>query len=173
MKMKTKLPKVVVLWGMTVIFLISPSYSQMGEIQFERISIESGLSQSSVLSICQDSKGFLWFGTYEGLNRYDGYTFKVYKNDPENPLSLSKNVAEVVIEDHLGILWIGTEDGLNRFDREKERFAHYKNNPNDPNSLSANYVRSIYEDRSGTLWVGTQGEGSISLTEKQGNSFTT
>jgi ligand-binding sensor domain-containing protein len=79
MKMKIKLLKVVILWGMTAIFPISPAYSQMGEMQFERISIESGLSQSSVLCICQDSKGFLWFGTYEGLNRYDGYTFKVYK----------------------------------------------------------------------------------------------
>jgi len=115
--MKTKLSEVSVLLCLTIIFLTSLSYSQLGEIQFERISIESGLSQSSILSICQDSKGFLWFGTYEGLNRYDGYTFKVYKNDPENPFSLSKNVVEVIIEDHLGTLWIGTESGLDCFDR--------------------------------------------------------
>ncbi len=165
--MKTNLSKVFVLWGITAIFLISPSHSQMNEIQFERISIESGLSQSSVLCICQDSKGFLWFGTYEGLNRYDGYTFKVYKNDPENPFSLSKNNVEAIIEDHLGTLWIGTEGGLNRFDREKERFTHYTNNPNDPGSLSNNYVRSIYEDRSGTLWVGTQGGGLNQFDRKE------
>jgi PAS domain S-box-containing protein len=139
----------------------------MGEIQFERISIESGLSQSSVLCIYQDSMDFLWFGTYEGLNRYDGYTFKVYKNDPENPFSLSNNNIEAIIEDHLGVLWIGTEDGLNRFDREKEQFIRYKNNPNDPGSLSNNYVRSIYEDRSGILWIGTQGGGLNQFDRKK------
>jgi PAS domain S-box-containing protein len=108
---------------------------------------------------CQDSKGFLWFGTYDGLNRYDGYHFKVYKNDPDNPYSLSKNNIECIFEDHLGMLWIGTEDGLNYFDRESEKFFRYKNDPNNPNSLSNNYVRYVYEDRSGTLWIGTSGGG--------------
>ena len=166
--MKNTMYKLAIVWSIALIIFNSPSYSQTSEIRFERISIESGLSQSSVLCICQDSKGFLWFGTYEGLNRYDGYTFKVYKNDPENPFSLSKNNVEAILEDHLGTLWIGTEGGLNRFDREKDRFTHYKNNPNDPGSLSNNYIRSIYEDRSGTLWVGTQGGGLNQFDRKEG-----
>ncbi len=159
MKTKKAIYMPVIVWSIALILSTAQSYSQTGEIQFERISIESGLSESSVLCIYQDSKGFLWFGTYAGLNRYDGYTFKVYKNDPENPFSLSNNNIEAIIEDHLGTLWVGTESGLNRFDRGEEKFIHYKNNPNDSNSLSTNYIRSIYEDRSGTLWVGTQGGG--------------
>ncbi len=170
MRMSIKLKKVVVVWGMATIFLISPSYSQMGEVQFERISIESGLSQSTVLCICQDSKGFLWFGTYEGLNRYDGYTFKVYKNDPAIPYSLSEKNVDYIIEDHLGVLWVGTENGLNRFDREKERFISYKNNPNDTNSLSNNFIRYLYEDRSGILWIGTQG-GGLNQFDRKNEKF--
>jgi ligand-binding sensor domain-containing protein len=155
--MKKIIYKLAIIGSIALIIFNSPSYSQMGKIQFERISIESGLSQSSVLCMCQDSKGFLWFGTYDGLNRYDGYHFKVYKNDPENPYSLSNNSIGSIIQDHLGVLWVGTEDGLNCFDRENEKFICYKNDPSNPNSLSNNYIRCVYEDRSGTLWVGTNG----------------
>ena len=157
--MKAQLLMSGVLWIMFMFLLSSISYSQMGELQFEKISIESGLSQSSVLCIYQDHKNFLWFGTYEGLNRYDGYSFKVYKADPENPYSISNNAIECIHEDHLGMLWIGTGEGLSWFDRSQERFISYKNDPNDPNSLSNNYVRYIYEDRSGVLWIGTHGGG--------------
>jgi ligand-binding sensor domain-containing protein/HPt (histidine-containing phosphotransfer) domain-containing protein len=158
-KMKLPFYLVVILW-LTVAFILSSStYSQISKIQFERISIESGLSQSSVLCIYQDHNGFLWFGTYEGLNRYDGYNFKVYKADPKNPYSLRSNNIECIIEDHSGMLWIGTEEGLTRFDRNTEKFYNYKNNPREPNSLSHNYVRYVYEDRSGVLWIGTQGGG--------------
>ncbi len=131
----------------------------MDDIQFERISIESGLSQSSVLTIYQDSRGFLWFGTYEGLNRYDGYNFKVYKSDPGNPYGLSHNHIECITEDHLGMLWIGTEGGLNRFNRETEQFINYKNNFDNPHSLGNNHILCVYEDRQGVLWVGTYGGG--------------
>ncbi len=167
--MKSKLPMSVVLWIMFVFLLSSISYSQMGELQFKRISIESGLSQSSVLCIYQDHKNFLWFGTYEGLNRYDGYSFKVYKADPENPYSISNNDIECIQEDHLGVLWIGTGEGLSRFDRYQERFINYKNDPNDPNSLSNNYVRYIYEDRSGVLWIATHGGGLNQFDRKKKN----
>ncbi|MFZ1979363.1 MAG: two-component regulator propeller domain-containing protein [Bacteroidota bacterium] len=157
--MKKAMRKTVIIWSISLILLISPCYAQMGKILFERISTESGLSQSSVVCICQDRKGFLWFGTFEGLNRYDGYTFKVYRNDPDNPSSLSNNAIVSVLEDHLGVLWIGTEGGLDRFDREKERFIHYKKDPDNPNSLSSNFIQYLYEDRSGTLWIGTNGGG--------------
>jgi len=156
---KTAFYRRLLLHSMAVLLLSSSSYSQIDEIRFERISIESGLSQSSVLSILQDHKDFLWFGTYEGLNRYDGYTFKIYKTDPNNPNTLSSNNIIYLSEDHLGEIWIGTEDGLNRFDRKKEQFIRYKNDPNDPNSLSNNYIRYITEDRSGVIWIATYGGG--------------
>ena len=122
---KVKIPWVISIWIIIMAMFVSRSYSQVDELQFERISIESGLSQSSVLCIYQDCKNFMWFGTYEGLNRFDGYNFKVYKAEPGNPNSLSNNNIECIIEDHLGKLWIGTEDGLNCYDRNKEQFIIY------------------------------------------------
>ena len=93
-------------------------------IRFDRISLEQGLSQSVVNCILQDSKGFMWFGTEDGLNRYDGYEFRVYKTDPENHNTLSDNFVQSISEDPEGKLWIGTfAGGLNRFDRETEQFT--------------------------------------------------
>ncbi len=128
------------------------------DIHFERISLERGLSDSTVFCILQDSRGFMWFGTHDGLNKYDGYDFTVYRHEPENPHSLSANAVRAIYEDRSGVLWIGTDGGgLNRFEREQARFVRYQNNPGDPHSLSDNNVRSIYEDRMGALWIGTAG----------------
>jgi ligand-binding sensor domain-containing protein/signal transduction histidine kinase len=125
-------------------------------IRFEQISIEHGLSQSSVYSIFQDQKGFLWFGTEDGLNKYDGYSFTIYRHDPDDPYSLSDNSVLSIHEDQLGVMWIGTYGrGLNRFDRENERFIRFRHNPSDPSSLSYDTVSAITSDSSGNLWVGT------------------
>ncbi len=105
-------------------------HAQKNDIKFEHISLEQGLSQSSVYCILQDSKGFMWFGTQDGLNKYDGYSFTVYKHDPQEPQSLSHNRVHSIYEDQSGVLWIGTGDGLNQFDREKETFTHYQHDPN-------------------------------------------
>ncbi|QTA80623.1 Two component system response regulator/histidine kinase, PAS domain-containing [Desulfonema limicola] len=124
-------------------------------VRFEHLSIEQGLSQSTVRSMIQDSKGFMWFGTDDGLNRYDGYTFKTYKSDANDPYSLIHNLIWSICEDHMGILWIGTHEGLSRFDRNKEKFEKYIPDINNPGSLSQKLVRTIYEDSSNTLWIGT------------------
>ncbi|MFC2042939.1 two-component regulator propeller domain-containing protein [Chloroflexota bacterium] len=129
-------------------------------IKFEQISLEQGLSQSVVLSILQDSRGFLWFGTQDGLNRYDGYDFVAYKHDPEDENSLSDNFILTIVEDTGGYLWIGTNSGgLNRFDPVTGQFNHYQHASDDPNSLSANSVQVVYLDQEDRLWVGTTGEG--------------
>ena len=159
MNMKTEMYKAALIWCLAFLISSTALYSQVDEIQFEKISNESGLSQSTILSMYQDSRGFLWFGTYEDLNQFDGYSFKVFKMDPQDPHSLTSNNIQSIIEDHLGIMWIGTEDGLKQFDRQTERFIHDKNDPRDPTSLSNNYVRYLYEDRSGVLWIATQGGG--------------
>ena len=86
-RMQNQLHNVILFVFLLVSTTVKTSLARVADIQFGRISIESGLSQSSVLCIYQDSKDFLWFGTYEGLNRYDGYDFKVYKSDSENPYS--------------------------------------------------------------------------------------
>jgi two-component system sensor histidine kinase ChiS len=98
----------------------------------------------------------MWFGTEDGLNRYNGYTFAVYKRDPQDPHSLSTNTIRSIYEDSAGRLWVGTDGGgLDEFDRTTQQFIHHRHDPNDPNSLSHNTVTAIQEDAAGMLWIGT------------------
>ena len=102
----------------------------------------------------------MWFGTEDGLNRYDGYNFKIFAFDPDDSTSLSDNTIQAIYEDRTGVLWIGTRrGGLNKFDHETEKFTIYQNVPNDPYSLSYNEVTSICEDSHGMLWIGIDGVG--------------
>jgi signal transduction histidine kinase/ligand-binding sensor domain-containing protein len=124
---------------------------------FTHLTLEHGLSDQRVQALLQDSDGFMWFGTNNGLNRYDGHDVVQYRNDPTNPNSLSGNWIEELYEDRSGTLWVGTRSGLNAFDRRTERFTRYRHDPADPSSLSDNTVIRIYEDRSQVLWLGTAG----------------
>ena len=127
-------------------------------LKFEHLSVTEGLSQSSVNCILQDDKGFMWFGTQDGLNRYDGYDFAVFRPLPDNPNSLSHNFILSLFQDRAGTLWIGTNgEGLDRYDKETRQFINYRFVPGDPHSLSANFVFSILQDRDGILWIGTAG----------------
>lgn len=138
---------------------------------FERISLQQGLSQSVIESIVQDRKGFLWFATEDGLNRYDGYGFTVYRYQAGNPRSLSYNDIKTLHEDRAGLLWIGTfQGGLNRFDPATGVFTRYRNDPSLESSLAANTVRAILEDRAGNLWIGTQG-GGLDRLDRAAGSF--
>ncbi len=140
-------------------------------LRFDHISIEQGLSQSSVHVILQDSRGFMWFGTQDGLNRYDGYTFKNYKPDPDLTSSLSDRWVTSIVEDHEGYLWIGTRlGGLNRFDPRTEAFKRYLHVEKDPLSLSDNHINVLYLDQADNLWVGTN-KGLDQLNRKT-NTFT-
>jgi signal transduction histidine kinase/ligand-binding sensor domain-containing protein/CheY-like chemotaxis protein len=142
------------------------------DINFSHISIDQGLSQSVVNCILQDSQGFLWFGTQDGLNRYDGYEFKVYKNDPDDIQSLSNDWITSIVEDADGALWIGTlGGGLNKFDRDIDQFTRYINNPEDPNSISHDVVSDILIDPEGTIWVATNG-GGLNQFDRDSGSFT-
>ncbi|GAK58356.1 histidine kinase [Candidatus Vecturithrix granuli] len=134
------------------VMLLPPLYAQ----HVESIPIEQGFAQRSVVCIFQDSRGFLWFGTKNGLSRYDGYNFIIFRHDPENPRSLSHNHVTSIYEDASGDLWIGTNGGgLNRFEREQEYFSSYQADPDDPRSLSDNRVFAVHGDQSGSLWIGT------------------
>ena len=99
------------------------------EKDFGHLSIADGLSQMSVVSITQDSDGYMWFGTRDGLNRYDGKVFKIFRNDIEDTLSLSDNYIKVLISDSKGGLWIGTAGGLNYYDNISDSFTRYFINP--------------------------------------------
>ncbi len=130
-------------------------HAQTPTANFQRISLEAGLSSSSVNSIVQDQKGFLWLGTNEGLNKYDGYGVTVFKHDPDDSLSLSHNGIIRLYADRAGILWVCTRGGLNRFDPVREIFIRYELDPANPQSLSHNYVKSICQDDEGMFWIGT------------------
>jgi ligand-binding sensor domain-containing protein/HPt (histidine-containing phosphotransfer) domain-containing protein len=138
-----------------ILIFSSPLYAQYLDIEFEHISTEQGLSEGSIYAILQDDKGFLWFGTKDGLNKYDGYNFVYYKSNPSDSTSLSDNHVYSIIQDSRGIMWIGTFSGLNKFDHFKEKFTRFLHDPNDPNSLSENRVRTLYEDNEGLIWIGT------------------
>ena len=112
----------------------------------------------------------MWFGTEDGLNKYDGYNFTVYKHDLDDPHSLSDTWITSIYEDRAGVIWIGTRDGgLERYDRELDRFTHFQNDPNDPHSLSDNEVLSIYEDRASVLWIGTR--GGLDRLDRENETF--
>ncbi|HVO75615.1 MAG TPA: two-component regulator propeller domain-containing protein, partial [Ignavibacteriaceae bacterium] len=152
-------------------FVISINlYPDDEEIQCTHLTAEDGLSLSVVTSVLQDSRGFLWFGTYNGLNRYDGYNFRIFMPEPSNPQSISNHSILDLFEDSKGVLWVGTSNGLNKFNWKTEKFFTYKNIPNDTNSLSNNTVRCIFEDRSGTLWIGTS--RGLNKFNRNKNNFT-
>jgi ligand-binding sensor domain-containing protein/signal transduction histidine kinase len=140
-------------------------------LRFDHISIEQGLSQSSVHIIFQDSRGFLWFGTQDGLNRYDGYTFKSYKPDPDSPYSLSDRWINSIVEDQEGYLWIATRlGGLNRYDPRTEQFVHFRHDDSNPVSIGSDRVNVLYLDKKGNLWVGTP--NGLDLFNRNTNTFT-
>lgn len=139
-------------------------------IRFEQISIEEGLSQSVVNAILQDQKGFLWVGTDDGLNRYDGYDFKVYKPDANTPSSLSDRAVTTLVEDEQGYLWIGTRTGgLNRYDPHTNQFKHYIHSAADDDSIAGNEIHALCLDEDG-LWIGTN--NGLDFLHFETDSFT-
>lgn len=141
-------------------------------VRFKHITMEEGLANSRVLSILQDRRGFMWFGTGEGLDRYDGYDFTLYQADANDPRTLSSNVIWALYEDQAGYLWVGTDGGgLNRFDPTTETFTRYLPDLADAKSISDSTVISIYEDREGVLWVGTL-RGGLNRFDRESQTFT-
>lgn len=127
---------------------------------YETISASQGLSQGMIFDILQDNEGFIWVGTKNGLNRYDGYNFKIFSNDPYNKTSLSSNTIVNLFEDSKGRIWVGTEDaGINVYDKKTGRFSRIQHNATDPKSLSGNSIRSIEELSDGRIIVSIYGAG--------------
>src|SRR6201996_5839219 len=122
------------------------------DIRFRRLSNPQNLSHVRVESIVQDAQGFMWFGTWNGLNRYDGYKFKLFKHEPGDPNSLSGVYVYSLFKDHSGNLWVGTDGFLDRFQPGTESFTHYKLDKPATNGLSS-IVIHISEDSGGKLWL--------------------
>ncbi|MDQ6813118.1 MAG: ATP-binding protein [Bacteroidota bacterium] len=121
---------------------------------FNAITINDGLSQGMVVRMLQDRYGFMWFATLDGLNRYDGYHFVVYRHNTQDQSSITKSFAECLFEDSKGRLWIGTiSGGLDLFDRETETFIHITQGDSNKNTLFNGPINSIAEDEFGNIWV--------------------
>ncbi len=134
----------------------SSAIGVVNNLSFDLYSQVNGLSNNQIHCVLQDKKGWIWIATSQGVCRFDGYRFTVFKNDPDDSTSLKGNLVRVIYEDSKGQLFIGTENGgLNKFNREKESFQHlfYKG---DSTQLKDVSITSIMEDRLGNLWVGTE-----------------
>ena len=170
----TNLPssKVVLLQILCLIILcFQQAWGQNQNYQFQNITVDQGLSQNTVECIYQDSKGYLWFGTEDGLDKYDGYSFKIFKNDPSDQNTISNNTINCICPyDSAGnILLIGTNSGLNKFytgNGNVERLI-----PRQSRNVNLHLVDiyTIYKDRENNIWIGT-GEG-IRLFETSKDSL--
>jgi ligand-binding sensor domain-containing protein/signal transduction histidine kinase len=148
--------------------LIAPVLVAQTKLSFSRYGIEQGLSQSNPFCITQDKRGFIWIGTQDGLNKFDGYNFTIFRPTPKN--ALSDGHIQALYEDKQGILWIGTHNGgLNSFDYTTEKFTAYTASQT-PNALGSNDIYSITEDVKGRLWIGTA--NGVFMLNRQTMQFT-
>lgn len=133
-------------------------YNNIGNIKFELLS--DGLSEKSVTCILQDRKGFMWFGTRNGLNRYDGVEFRIYEFKYGDNTSISSNFINSLAEDSLGNIWVGTLDaGLNLYNREMDNFKRFQPKQGETGSLGDNWITDLFIDSKNNLWVGTEKAG--------------
>jgi signal transduction histidine kinase/DNA-binding response OmpR family regulator/ligand-binding sensor domain-containing protein len=132
---------------------------------YEHIGIEQGLTQGMVFDICASKDGFLWMGTKDGLNRYDGSQFKVYNHNPFDPYSLGEDIINCLYEDSRGLIWIGTANkGVDVFDRKKGRFHHFNITFKYNTNQDGFEVVRIMEDSKGDMWFMQEGKGLAKLT---------
>lgn len=127
--------------------------------RFRHLTLEDGLSQNSVRQTFRDRDGFLWFVTYQGLNRYDGSEFKIFQYDPEEPDGIPGSSVAAIDQDQAGALWVGTRTGLGRLRVDGETFDVFLHDPADSLSLSHDYVSDVHVASSGTVWIATEGGG--------------
>ena len=146
--------------------MVLSSYAQNKNLRFEHLGIEDGLSSNDVTSIVQDHEGYIWIGTSDGLNKYDGYTFTKYKVDPFDSTSIAQNLVYTIWEDQQGFIWTGSFEGLCRFDRNTGKFTRYKPDPkakfSDPN------IDAINEDADGMMWLGSASGGLCRFDPRTG-----
>ncbi|NQZ90368.1 MAG: diguanylate cyclase [Saccharospirillaceae bacterium] len=163
--------KVQLTLSLIILFYTSIALALNSEIRFQNLSIEDGLQEKSVKTMLLDDTGFLWFGTEDGLFKYDGYGLKTFKHDLIKDNSLSGNSINIIIKDSKSNLWIGTRGkGLNHFNTKTERFTHYRHQDDSPNSISDDHIYSLLEDSQGHLWIGTR--NGLNHFNTETNQFT-
>jgi signal transduction histidine kinase/ligand-binding sensor domain-containing protein/CheY-like chemotaxis protein len=144
--------------------------AQNTNISLERIAAQKWLNQRNITCIAQDGIGYIWFGTNNGLYRFDGYEVTEYRHDPYNLNTIAHNNVNCIYADKQNVLWIGTWGGLTKFETATGRFTRFTHDPRNLNSISSSDVRAIVEDGSGNLWIGTFGGGLNKLNKLTGKS---
>ena len=154
---------------LTALFISNTSAQNSDLPEFEHLTTETGLSQSIITSIAQDKMGFIWIGTEDGLNKYDGFQTEVFRRDFSDPSTISDNWIRDMLLDSDGTLWFATHNGLSRYNPELSNFTQFHHNPENGNSLSSNYLISLCEYNN-EIWIGTGNEG-ITRYNKRTNTF--
>ena len=145
----------------SAIGIMTLSANDNGSIKFSHISLNNGLSQSTVFSIAQDKRGNMWFATYDGVNKFDGYDFTIYQHDASDPHSIANDIARTVMTDSQGRIWIGTRDGLSWYNEEKDLFRNFFYKKNGKNTQ----VNGIAEINPEQLLISSQ-EGLLLFNVK-------
>ncbi|MBU1101286.1 MAG: PAS domain S-box protein [Bacteroidetes bacterium] len=155
--------------SLCLLFFASDIVSQDEQLKFRHLTFKDGLSVNTVYSVFQDHRGFIWMATEDGLELYNGYEFKHFKNDPNDSTSISDNFTRDICEYPEGKLWIATDGGgLNLLDLATEKFTRFTYDPGNSNSISSNEIRSLFLDNDKTIWIGTDGGGLNRLNPKTG-----
>ncbi len=147
------------LFAIILVYLTNIIYPQ-DDLRFEHLSLQDGVTHNLTNCMMKDSKGFLWFGTTYGLARYEGSDYTVFKNDPEDPKSISFDDIVSLFEDKNGNIWIGTNGGgLNKYNPYNGEFARFIYRKDNPNGINDNIIWAICEDKEGNIWLGTESGG--------------
>lgn len=143
------------------IFILALLQARGQEIKndFESFTTKEGLSQNLILSIAQDKKGFIWFGTEDGLNRFDGHDFKIYRHKEKDPNTIVSNSIRALFADEDNTIWIGTDNGVCRLFTETEYIQHFPVDFTDESKLNGSYVSSIQKHEDGSIWISYIGSG--------------
>lgn len=146
-------------------------FAQHENIVFEHYSIDQGMYETNITSVIQDNTGFLWFSTNSGVEKYDGYNFTAYKNDPDDTSSIDNAFANTLYQDKEGNIWIGNKRGFDLIDSNTKTFTHFKPHPGELETKTNNHINSICEDNDGKLWIGTL--DGLNTFDKSSGKFNT
>ncbi|MDB5130543.1 MAG: rcsC 4 [Mucilaginibacter sp.] len=155
---------------MFLLFGAMAGFSQSQSLKFEHLGTAEGLAQINVNCIIQDSRGFMWIGSRNGLNKYDGYKFTIYNHSFQDNNTISNNQIADLLEDHDGNIWVATLEGLNKYERKTGQFIRYLHNEHNTNTISNNAVNRLALDSFGNLWVATQ-KGGLDCLNLKKNTF--
>mgnify|MGYP000571983622 CR=1 FL=1 len=160
----------LIISGLDTVFAQNNAHLRLPKLRVELLDIEAGLSQNSVNAMIQDSEGYLWIGTDDGLNRYNGYDITIFRHERNDSLSIIGNKIEAIYEDSNHNIWIGTVAGVSIFNRNTQTFKSLYTKKDKKNTLVNNEITSIVEDKQGFIWIGTK--NGLSKYDYNNNSFT-